>query len=90
MTKFLVSDDNKTGFGFEEILMILREDIIFRCYKVVDDHWPTTLHVLDNNMNILGLLSEAIKLASNSTETFNQSFGPSTSSDGGEPRIGTS
>ncbi len=88
MTKFLVSDDNKDGFRLEDILMAIRKDMLFRCEKVVDDHRPEALHVLDNNMKILGLLSDAIKLANNSTETLNRSFGPSKSADGGDPRIG--
>jgi hypothetical protein len=90
MTKFLISETNKDGCKLEEILMDVRKDMIFRCEKVVDDHRTEALHVLDNNMKILGLLSEAIKLASDSTDTLNRAFGPSTSAKGGEPRIGVS
>lgn len=88
MTKFLVSDDNLNGYKLEDILMAIRKDMLSRCEKVVDDHRPEALHVLDNNMKILGLLSESIKLAGNSTETLNRAFGPSSSAEGGEPRIG--
>jgi hypothetical protein len=88
MTKFLVSEENKDGYRLEDILMDVRKDMIYRCEKVVDDHRPDALHVLDNNMKILGLLSEAIKLATDSTETLNRAFGPSMSGNGGEPRIG--
>ena len=88
MTKFLVSDDNLNGYKLEDILMVIRKDMLSRCEKVVDDHRPEALHVLDNNMKILGLLSDSIKLASNSTETLNRAFGPSATAAGGEPRIG--
>jgi len=40
---------------------------------------------MKNNMKILGLLSEAIVLAEDSTEVLNRAFGPSKE---GKPRIG--
>jgi hypothetical protein len=83
MTTFLVSDENKNGFKLEEILIAVRKDIIRRCEKVADDHRPEALHVLDNNTKILSLLSDAIGLAVNSTNTLDKAFGPSVSAKGG-------
>ncbi|MBT5938637.1 MAG: histidine kinase [Rhodospirillaceae bacterium] len=90
MTKFLISDDNSDGYKLEDILMAVRKDMLARCGKVVDDHRAEALHVMKNNMKILGMLSEAITLATDSTNVLNRAFGPSKSADGGEPRIGTS
>tara|TARA_B100000315_G_scaffold186829_1_gene176361 strand:- start:13351 stop:13623 length:273 start_codon:yes stop_codon:yes gene_type:complete len=90
MTKFLISDDNTDGYKLEDILMAVRKDMLARCDKVVDDHRTEALHVMNNNMKILGLLSESINLATDSTNVLNRAFGPSKSADGGEPRIGKS
>ena len=67
MTKFLVSDDKPDGFKLEDILVEIRKDVLHRCSKIEDDHRPEALHVMDNNMRILGHLSDAIKLATDST-----------------------
>jgi hypothetical protein len=90
MTNFLISDDNSEGYKLEDILMALRKDILMRCDKVVDDHRAEALHVMNNNMKVLGLLSECINVATDSTNVLNKAFGPSKSAAGGEPRIGTS
>ena len=39
-------------------------------------------------MKILNLLSDAIQLAEDSTNTLDEAFGPSASAEGGPPRIG--
>ena len=88
MTKFLVSEDNTGGYKLEEILLAIRADILKRCDKVVDDHRTEALHVMANNMKILGMLTECIHLAMDSTTVLNRAFGPSTSGRGGSPRIG--
>jgi hypothetical protein len=88
MTKFLVSEDNTTGYKLEDILLTIRADILKRCEKVVDDHRPEALHVMQNNMKILGMLTECINLAMDSTNVLNKAFGPSKSGAGGPPRIG--
>ncbi|MBT3990999.1 MAG: histidine kinase [Rhodospirillaceae bacterium] len=90
MTKFLITDENTEGYKLEDILLAIRRDMLERCGKVVDDHRGEALHVMDNNMKILALLSEAIGIATDSTAVLNRAFGPSTSADGGEPRIGVS
>jgi len=54
----------------------------------VDDHRDEAHQVLENNIRVLALLSDAIKLAENSTYVLDRSFGRSESAEGGEPRIG--
>ncbi len=88
MTHFLVSDDNETGYRLEDILTTVRGEVVKRCGKIVDDHRDEAHQVLENNIQVLALLSEAIKLAENSTHVLNRSFGPSASAEGGAPRIG--
>jgi len=85
MTKFLVSDENTQGYKLEEILLVIRADILMRCEKVVEDHRPEALHVMANNMKILDMLTQCIQLAMDSTTVLNRAFGPS---QGGRPRIG--
>ncbi len=90
MTRYLICDANPKGERLEDILSDIRKDVIIRCTKIVDDVRPEARHVLNNNMKVLNLLSDAILLAEDSTLTLNKSFGPSTSADGGPPRIGES
>lgn len=84
MTKFLVSDENTEGFRLEDILIAIRMDILSRSLKIASDGRPEAAHVMNNNMKILTLLSDAINLADDSTRTLDKAFGPH----GGEPRIG--
>lgn len=84
MTKFLVSEENSEGFRLEDILTAIRKDILSRSLKIADDVRPEAQHVMSNNMKILNLLSEAVKLADDSTRTLDKAFGPH----GTEPRIG--
>ncbi len=88
MTRFLVSDDHATGYKLEEILTVIRGEVVKRCEKIVDDHRVEAHHVLENNIRVLALLTEAIKLAENSTHTLDRSFGPSRAAEGAGPRIG--
>lgn len=85
MTHFLKSDDHPEGFRLEDILNLLRQDIINRTQKIVSDDRREAKHVLKNNIQILGLLTEAMELAEDSTITLDKSFGPS---DPSQPRIG--
>jgi hypothetical protein len=89
MTHFLKSDTNPEGFKLEDIMLAIRKDVLARCVKVADDHRPEALHVMDNNMKILELLSEAARLATDSTHVLDKAFGPSHSAEGGPPRIGS-
>jgi len=52
----------------------------------MDDQMPEAQHVLNNNIEILSLIEDAIKLAEDSTNTLNRSFGNSVP---GSPRIAT-
>jgi hypothetical protein len=88
MTQFLVSEENTTGYKLEDILLTIRADILKRCEKVVDDHRPEALHVMQNNMKILGMITECINLATDSSNVLTKAFGPSKSGTGGAPRIG--
>lgn len=86
MTQFLVSDEKPEGYRLEDIFAIVRKDMIRRCTKILDDDKPEARLVLDNNIRILGLLSDCISLAEDSTRTLDKSFGRHKE---GEPRIGT-
>ena len=88
MTHFLVSAENEEGHRLEDILTAVRGEVVKRCGNIVDDHRDEAHQVLENNIRVLALLSDAIKLAENSTYVLDRSFGPSESADGGEPRIG--
>ncbi len=85
MSQFLVTDDNPDGFKLEEILSVIRKDIILRANKILDDEREQALQVLENNIKILGLLSECINIATESSRLLDRSFGPHKD---GEPRIG--
>lgn len=88
MTRFLKSDENPGGFRLEDILGLIRGDVLARSLKIDGDERPEALHVMSNNMKILQHLTEAIELAQDSTHVLDRAFGPSRVADGGEPRIG--
>ncbi len=88
MTRYLISETNPKGTKLEDILLEIRKDIILRCTKIVDDTRNEAHFVLNNNVKILGLLSEAIVLAEDSTQILDKAFGPSNAAEGGPPRIG--
>ncbi len=88
MTRFFASDTNPDGFKLEDVLLQLRRELIVRSEKIVDDPRIEARQVLDNNVRILELLTEALHLAEASTGTLNKAFGPSHASNGGPPRIG--
>ncbi len=86
MTHFLISDVNPDGHKLEDILSTLRKDVLYRSTKIMEDGRPEAKQVLENNVTILALLTEAINLAEDSTAVLNKSFGRSTPEN--EPRIG--
>ena len=88
MTRYLISETNPKGSKLEELLMEIRKDIIVRCTKIVDDDRNEAHLVLNNNVKILGLLSEAIILAEDSSQILDKAFGPSHATKDGSPRIG--
>jgi len=85
MTHFLSSDNNPEGHKLEDILKKIRNDIIYRATKIMDDNKPEAQKVLNNNLKILEHLSECITLAENSTEILYKRFGQHTAK---SPRIG--
>lgn len=89
MTRFLVSDENPSGYKLEDILNVIRADVLKRCNKIALDDRSEAQHVLANNMQVLQHLTDAIELARDSTRTLDKSFGPSQAGKGGPPRIGS-
>ena len=86
MTHFLITEENPTGHRLEDILLMIRKDMLTRAVKLSDDRRLEALHVMRNNMKILDLISEAIALAEDSSRVLDKAFGPSAK--GGPPRIG--
>lgn len=84
-TTFLVTDENSNGWKLEDILKVIQNDIIGRMQKITSDPRPEARAVLNNNIAILGALSECIARAEDSTLLLNRAFGPHKE---GEPRIG--
>ncbi|HEY4164722.1 MAG TPA: hypothetical protein VGM59_16770 [Dongiaceae bacterium] len=69
MTNLLVSEQNPKGYTTEAVLLTIRNDIIHRLQKYAGDPRKEARQVLDNNVRILQLLSEAIALAESNTRT---------------------
>jgi CBS-domain-containing membrane protein len=84
-TKFLVTDDNPDGYKLEDILTVIRNDMLQRATKIMTDHRPEATAVMNNNIRILTIISESIDLAKNSSEILDKAFGPG---DPNKPRIG--
>ena len=84
MTHFLSTDDNPDGYKLEDILSIIRQDIIMRAGKIAGDNRPEARQVVANNVRILQKITDCIELAEDSTQILNRSFGKS----GKKPRIG--
>ena len=76
MSRFLFTDDNPDGYKLEEILSAIRNEVIQRASKIMDDRRPEATAVLNNNIRILSLLAEGIEIAEDSSKRLNQSFGP--------------
>ena len=87
MSGFLVTDDNPEGYKLEAILAAIRNEIIQRATKIMDDGRPEATAVINNNIKILNHLSESIALAENSTSVLHKAFGDLASD---VPRIGKS
>lgn len=84
-TKFLVTDENPGGYKLEDILMVIRNDMLQRATRIMSDHRPEATAVMNNNIRILKLISESIEMAKNSSDILDKAFGPS---DPNKPRIG--
>ncbi len=85
MTHFLISDMKPEGYKLEDILALVRNDILNRATKIMEDKRPEAQAVLDNNVRILGMMNQCIDLAQESTKILSKSFGGSVD---GQPRIG--
>lgn len=85
MSGFLVTDDHPDGYKLEDILTVIRNEIIQRATKIMDDGRPEANMVINNNIKILGHLAEGIALAENSTSILQKAFGNHSSD---VPRIG--
>lgn len=84
-TTFLRTNDNPNGWTIEDLLTVVQNDMIVRCQKIVGDARPEARTVLNNNIEILDLLTKCIEKATESTRILNRAFGPHKD---GEPRIG--
>ena len=84
-TTFLVSDEYPDGWKLEDILTVIRDDVIRRAQKITGDNRPEAKAVLKNNIAILAKLSDCIEHAEDSTNLLNRAFGPHQK---GQPRIG--
>jgi len=87
MTHFFATADHPQGWKLEDLLMEIQNDIVRRSEKIVDDARPQARAVLQNNIEILGLLTQCIHKAETSTKILD-SLGRSESDHGGPPRIG--
>ncbi|NQV58032.1 MAG: histidine kinase [Alphaproteobacteria bacterium] len=87
MTHFLVTDENPDGHRLEEILAMVRGDLIKRALLIIDDDRSEARKVLTNNVQIMAMLGECIALAEENTNILDKAFGPSRA---GKPRIGSS
>lgn len=87
MTHFFPSQDHPQGWKLEELLAAIQNDIVHRSEKIVDDSRGQARAVLNNNIEILALLTQCIHKAEASTKIL-ESLGRSESDRGGAPRIG--
>jgi len=67
MTKHLVSPENPGGKRTEEILSEIRAEILVRMANFGEDPRPEAKSVMENNLKIAQLLTEAIHLAEANT-----------------------
>jgi hypothetical protein len=65
--KYLVSKDNPEGRRSEDILSDIRAEILVRMANYGDDPRPEAKAVMENNLRIAQLLTEAVHLAEANT-----------------------
>jgi hypothetical protein len=87
MTRFLSTDEKPDGWKLEDILSVIQDDIVRRCNKIIGDNRPEARKVMQNNFEILRMLTACIEHAQDSSRVLN-SLGPSEAAAGGPPRIG--
>ena len=86
MTHFLVTEENPDGQRLEDVLAMVRGDMIKRAVLIIDDDRQEARRVLANNVQIMSMLTQCIELAEENTTILTKAFGPSQS---GKPRIGS-
>ena len=86
MSGFLSNKQNPEGFSLEQVLLAVRKDLIVKTTEIVDDDRPQAQTVLENDIKIIGLLTECLHIAEASSKLLKHSFGPHVD---GQPRIGT-
>jgi hypothetical protein len=86
MTKFFATPDNPSGHRLEDLLGEVQKELMRRSNKIVSDRRAEARKVLENNIEILGMLTRCIALAEESTRAVN-SIGPA-HGPGDPPRIG--
>ncbi|WP_422367894.1 hypothetical protein [Pelagibius sp.] len=69
MSKHLVSADNPGGQRTEELLSEIRAELLTRMAAYGEDPRPEAKTVMENNLEIAQLLTDAIHLAENNTNT---------------------
>lgn len=84
-TEYLISDSNTDGRMLEDILRAIRDDILIRCSSMTGNGEDVAEHVIENNMRILPLLSDAIRLAEDSSAVLRRSFGEDNAAKGTPP-----
>jgi hypothetical protein len=87
MTHFFPTAEHPQGWKLEELLTEIQNDIVRRSEKITGDLRPQARAVLQNNIEILGLLTQCIHKAEASTKILD-AMGRSESERGGAPRIG--
>ena len=86
MTKLLISSKNQEGYCLEDVLRVIRTDILERCLPMSEDSRQEAQHVVANNMRILTLISEAIEIAEESTEVLSRVYGGTQAAKGKPPK----
>ena len=69
MTDHLVSQENPEGKRTEELLSEIRAEILTRMANYASDPRPEAKAVMENNLKIAQLLTEAIHLAEANSNT---------------------
>ncbi len=83
-TKLLITTESPNGWRLEDILSEFQNDIVRRTQKIIGDPRPDARAVLNNNIEIMSLLSKCVERSEESTRILN-SLGPHQD---GQPRIG--
>lgn len=83
-TRLLHSVETPKGWRIEDLLAEIQNDIVRRTQKIIDDPRPDARAVLNNNIEIMGMLSRCVERAQDSTRILD-SMGPH---EEGQPRIG--